>query len=421
MNLSFFGAAPDTGNLGVTALCYATLYGLQKITGQFAVTVFDHGRGARQESIAFPETEFSFDLQGAVNSRRYYRPENLKLMKFLSKLGLNINAGLEQIKTSDAVLDISGGDSFTDLYGSRRFETVTLPKKIAIEQSIPLILLPQTYGPFKTEKCRYTASEIVKHSRCAWARDERSFSVLKDLLGDEFDPVRHQVGVDVAFGLPSIKPSGCSEEFFSYLINKDTEKIGINISGLIYNDEKRAKTNFGFKADYRQVVLQLVNRFLRETDSTIFLVPHVITPRGHYESDEDSCYEVLHDLSSKDQKRVVVVPAFENPCEMKWVISQLDWFCGTRMHATIAALSSATPVAAISYSPKTLGVFETCGQGENVADPTVQSTDQVTKFVWDSWVNRKKAENLYKKHLPQVQNILNKQFSSFIDNVEGSH
>lgn len=37
----------------------------------------------------------------------------------------------------------------------------------------------------------------------AWARDERSFDVLKDLLGDAFDPLRHRSGVDVAFGLPA--------------------------------------------------------------------------------------------------------------------------------------------------------------------------------------------------------------------------
>ena len=47
--------------------------------------------------------------------------------------------------------------------------------------------------------------------------------------------------------------------------------------------------------------------------------------------------------------------------EVKWCISKLDWFVGSRMHATIAALSSGVPCAAIAYSRKFRGVFATLG------------------------------------------------------------
>src|SRR5690606_16748007 len=105
----------------------------------------------------------------------------------------------QAIAKARAVLDVSGGDSFTDLYGPRRFEGIVLPKLAAIDAGVPLVLLPQTYGPFNTRRCRRIAERVARRSATAWARDERSFAALRELLGNEYDAKRHRSGVDVAF------------------------------------------------------------------------------------------------------------------------------------------------------------------------------------------------------------------------------
>jgi polysaccharide pyruvyl transferase WcaK-like protein len=61
------------------------------------------------------------------------------------------------------------------------------------------------------------------------------------------------------------------------------------------------------------------------------------------------------------------------------------------MHATIAGLSSGVPTAAIAYSLKTLGVFETCGMGAHVADPMKDDTDTVVGRVVASFEGRGEA------------------------------
>ncbi len=415
MKVSFFGAAPDTGNLGVTALCHATLYNLQKLDHRLEVTIFDHGRGRRLAEIDFGDSKLPCAFQGAVNSKRYYRPENLTTVRFLAKLGIKISVA-QTISDSNVVIDMSGGDSFTDIYGSQRFATVTLPKLLTLEQKKNLVLLPQTYGPFKTAECRNLAACIVKNAAICWARDARSFQVLKDLLGDSFDQNRHKCGVDVAFGLPTIEPTQYDEELKDFLDN-DSTKIGLNVSGLIYKDQKRAKQDFGFRADYNKVVNSFVQKILKETDCNVCLVPHVLTPKGHYESDEDACKDVKENLSPEYKKRVIVVQPFSSPSEIKWVISKLDWFCGTRMHSTIAGLSTGVPTAAISYSPKALGVFETCGQGGHVADPTHLSDEEVVDMLYESWENRNEAKKQYQLYLPQVNQIINQQFQSILGSL----
>ncbi len=406
---SFFGAATDTGNLGVSALCYATIKNIIKQQPKAEFTVFDYGKG-RSKMVGVPGcTDATLYRQGAVYARNPFRLENIRLWTFLSKIGGLGNEGVLTLKESDAVLDISGGDSFTDLYGQRCFRSITLMKLLALQFKKPLILLPQTYGPFQSESNKKIASEIVKKAKYAWARDSRSYAVLKNLLGDSYDPHRHRCGVDVAFGLPGIKPVLVTQTLQDFFKKNGSEIIGINISGLIYNNPAKAKEQFGLKADYNKVLFDLLRRFLKETDCKIALIPHVVTPKGHYESDLDACADVVARLGGQGVDRINIIPAYENPCEVKWVIQQCDWFCGTRMHATIAALSSAIPASAISYSPKTLGVFETCGQGEHVADPQKLGAGEMVEWLWHSWRNRKRAKINYEDYLPIVKKMVDEQ------------
>jgi polysaccharide pyruvyl transferase WcaK-like protein len=72
------------------------------------------------------------------------------------------------------------------------------------------------------------------------------------------------------------------------------------------------------------------------------------------------------------------------------------------MHATIAGLSSGVPTAAVSYSDKTLGVFETCGQGEHVHDPRRLDTNALVDAVLRSFRERDSARASLATHLPAV-------------------
>jgi colanic acid/amylovoran biosynthesis protein len=72
------------------------------------------------------------------------------------------------------------------------------------------------------------------------------------------------------------------------------------------------------------------------------------------------------------------------------------------MHATIAALSSGVPSAAVAYSNKTAGVFETCRQGDHVADPREFGTSEMLERLWWSWERRAEARRVLHAALPEV-------------------
>ncbi len=399
ISLCLFGAGPDTGNLGVSALCYSVLSTLAGIDPAIHVTVFDEGRGARRETASFGVGSFSFERCGATQTRRYYRREcywNIRVCNWLGGLG---NPAAERLRACNAVLDVSGGDSFTDLYGSRRFTSVMMTKRLALDLNKPLILLPQTYGPFRDPKKRIMASEVIRCSAQAWARDPRSFEILKDLAGSEFDPQRHRCGVDIAFGLKPREPMiPLSNPISTWLSDGfDGRVIGFNVSGLIWNDSEAAVRRYGFKADYRECVLGFLRYLLQETDVKILLVPHVLTPLGDYESDPGANLQVQAALENEPgvRERLATLFPIYDQSETKWIISRLDWFCGTRMHACIAGLSSGVPTAAIAYSHKTRGVFETCNCSEWVADPRTLQTGDMIELLQAAWIKTNTPKNVF--------------------------
>jgi len=415
------GAAPDTGNLGVSALFYSTVAGISERLSDHPLTVFDHGKGIRDIQIAIKDNpNFTIHVCGAKHGRRYYHQENFANIRLNCKLGGAFNSIAKHILNAKVMLDISGGDSFTDLYGDKCFETITYPKKIAIENNIPLILLPQTYGPYTSSAVRNKAAKLVQQTSMAWARDVESFEELKSLLGTAFDKEKHFLGVDTAFLLPLTPPRiALSDKLTNWLNNRTQATVGINVSGLIYNQPDKARSQYGFKADYQQVIYQFVKKILVETDANIVLIPHVLVAENHYESDVAASKHLINLLSDSEKQRVEIV--FESyhydQCEIKWIISQMDWFCGTRMHSTIASLSTEVATAAIAYSLKTWRVFKTCGQELQVIDPREMDTQEVVDGLWVCWQQRDKVKLSLQEQLPKVLAAAKQQMDLICANI----
>lgn len=375
------GAADDTGNLGVSALMWSLVAGLARSTAVPDLTVFDNGRGWREDVATFGPSVLPFHRFGMWPSRRLHRPESLWNLRTSAACGGLRNRGARALLGADAVWDISGGDSFGDLYGELRWRMITDPKKLVLRRGRPLVLLPQTYGPFRTADHRSQAAAIVRSASAAWARDPDSFEILRDLVGDaDFDPVRHRLGVDVAFGLPVEEPRTLPDSLRTWLEGAlDAPIVGINVSGLVYNDPEAAR-RYGLTVDYRQFVLRLVNELLAR-DCRVLLIPHVLGEGP--ESDRVACQDVAERVLEADPgARLTTVSAQLNPMQAKWLISHLDWFLGTRMHSTIAGLSTGVPTTTLAYSLKARGVFATCGLADQVVDGrTTDSVEAVERAV----------------------------------------
>lgn len=73
------------------------------------------------------------------------------------------------------------------------------------------------------------------------------------------------------------------------------------------------------------------------------------------------------------------------------------------MHATIAALSTATPVSNMAYSRKAVGVFDCCGAGAQVHDLRKCTTKQMVDRLLADYQYRHQQGALLRSQLPFVR------------------
>ena len=423
-NLCLFGASPATGNQGVTALCWSTLGALQD-AGIEDVTVFDHGAGLRETAVARGGRPLRYRLAGARVGRRVWNPDHLLRMELGLRSERLGNDAARAFRAADAILDISGGDSFADLYGAARFRAITAPKRLALRTGTPLVLLPQTYGPFREPRNADLARGLVAGARQAWARDADSHDRLAALLGDDFDPVRHRLGVDMAFGLWNEAfrlPVHLLPWFTGTAGHERPPVVGINVSGLLANDPAAA-TRFGLRADYVEALERIVDALLAETDANVLLVPHVHAPEGAVESDLAACRALLAhtegSVTARRRARVAVLEGDLDARRLKWLVGRLDWFCGARMHATIAGLSSGVPTAGLAYSLKARGVFASCGAGDSLFDLREHGTDRIVEDVLAHFAARDDHAARLADALPGVRRRLTDQYAAIAAAASG--
>lgn len=237
----------------------------------------------------------------------------------------------------DVIFDVTFGDGFSDIYGKKWNITTDILKQIALWSKTPLVLLPQTYGPYKNKLLRNWAVQIVKNATLAFSRDTQSSEEMRIYGCDKVIPA-----TDLAFALPYNKNL--------YAIGKDKFNVGMNVSSLLWDGGHNIK----LKTDYKEYCRKIISHLALQPDVEIHLIPHVIDTQ-HYEALENDSRvcQLLHD----EFPFTILAPNFATPVEAKSYISNMNLFIGARMHATIGAMSSGVPVIPFSYSKKFEGLF----------------------------------------------------------------
>src|SRR5262245_45414634 len=95
------GAAPDTGNLGVSALCLSTVRAAHEVCPNLSITVFDEGRGCRQAAIDSDGQTVQYKLCGERYSKRFWRAESLMNIRLSSWIGGGWNQSARAILDTD--------------------------------------------------------------------------------------------------------------------------------------------------------------------------------------------------------------------------------------------------------------------------------------------------------------------------------
>jgi len=339
ITIAYTSAPIFSNNMGCNALTYGSLEVLseasQKLGTAFEYYLVGNSSNSivplelKAHSIRFIDQLPDLGIKGLL--RCAYR-RNYRQVKRYAK----------ELSTANVFLDNAWGDSFSDIYGPARFESVLRNFNYALKRDKPLILLPQTIGPFKSEKVRSQAREILKNAAAVFVRDPLSSQCAKELVPalDIFETI------DVAMFMPYIKRE---------IYDKKGLVVGLNPSGLLWCGGYTGQNQFGLKEDYKTVIRDIIRWLLTLRDVTIELIGHDI--RGPSAGNSTDDYYICK-LLQQEFPQCSVGPFFYSPVEAKSYISGLDMLIGSRMHCCIAAYSSGVPVFPLAYSRKFRGLFD---------------------------------------------------------------
>ena len=419
LKIGLLGASFDTGNMGVSALAESSIKIVLHSCPNAEVTLLGSGYVPQEYRLPLYQKQVCVKTVPIRFSKNIFLPYHFMwftldalLTKILpgsslKKALVRRNPYFQTLYEMDFVVDITGGDSFSDIYGMRRFILGFLHKWLMIFLGKKLIFLPQTYGPFKKTLARVMAKYILKRASVVYSRDINSLEYVKNLLKNNEDNEKFKCAPDVAFILDPREPEHLDVGPLLTRRNKNSIVIGVNISGLLYNGGYTKNNMFKLKTNYAQLVPEVIKSLLEDQRTLILLVPHVFPPEGYeVESDPHACMKVYEQFNKQYPGRIFLAGGHYNHNEIKFIIGLCDFFIGSRMHSCIAALSQMIPSVGLAYSKKFSGVFHSIDISDLAIDLRHETEETILTFIRKAFSERKAIATKLNERIPEVQRII---------------
>lgn len=280
----------------------------------------------------WPDSEIEFQDYGKGTA-----PMPISSPKSLAKEWVTGNRGLKKwIQSFDLVIDSRSGDSFADLYGVERLFGMGVVGELVHRAGVPLILGPQTIGPFVSVAGRALGRRSLRTASAVMSRDSTS-AAHAGILGR---PVDVQ-STDVVFALPQ-PPREAKRD------------VILNISGLLWAPSPHVDSEH-----YRKTVAALYQELKRDGRS-VSLVAHVLdSPVADNDIPAIQEFAAAHAPGAE-----VLIPS--SLTHVRGLLAGGRVVIGSRMHACLNALSSGTPAVSLGYSRKFAPLFQDLGWNHTV-------------------------------------------------------
>lgn len=299
---------------------------------------------------------WSFKLTRLQNSLGY-----LMLKRYRQHLGVVLE------KELDAVLDLKGY-AYGDPWGVDNPVQAVSEDAPRHKRSLPIIYLPQAFGPFEVAAVRDASAELFKCATLMFARDVESLGYLQQVV-----PERDKLAVapDFTIGVKGTLPAGFQPpgRWACIIPNK----------WMIERKPEDAAVYIKFLARAAGI--------LREQGLTPCLLPH--TTRL-----DDPVIEALQ----KELPTPLPVIREDDPQHLKGIIGTAELVISSRYHGLMAGLSQNVPCIGTSWSHKYQGLFADYGCPDWLLQPDV-SSDALARVIKDivqrrpMWVERLSEKN----------------------------
>jgi colanic acid/amylovoran biosynthesis protein len=303
---------------------------------------------------------------------------------------------INSYKKFDLVIACGGGYLSTKSFGSVITKLIFVYdfylSKIFNKQ---YILYHQSVGPFNNYLDWLLLKKPLNGAKIIICREKLTFNRLK-----KYGLNNLILSSDIAFNL-RVKKISCLGR---YKFNKKKINVGITVRKWFRGNRQKI-----YEKEISKFIIKTLNN---NPDIYFYFIPQVIY--GDNEDDDILISKNIYSLLSKFQKkRVKIINDDFSPKNLKWIISQMDYFVGTRMHSNIFALSSYVKTLAISYEPKTWGIMKMLKLESYVIDINKISSEKLYKM-FIKLIKDDLYLKILKKRIPMIRRSSTVNLKTFI-------
>lgn len=409
VKVCILGASFQKDNLAVSSLLTGTIMAILNAYPYIEISLLDGTaesgwkdvtHGAATTEVKCFRIDFSMKLSAENNMWSMLIGSLLSRLprcRFIHDAFSTYHSGLRCIEEADIVFSLSGGDRFTDACGMNRFFSVALPQLLAILLRKPLVLLPQTLGPFKKGLTRIIARSILSQAKVVYSRDHENIEEIPKVLG--VDPERFEFGYDMGF---VVEPRIQVEQVPAWLQrwNTETPLVALNVSGLLYGSDSVKKSLCNLKSDYRQLIYDLIEHFVVTHRAEVVFIPYVFGATAKGECDVMAGRRIFRGVKHKLYEHLHFIDGAFDEYEMRALMGRCDFFIGSRVEACIAALSQGIPTTVLAYSQRSCAVFASAGLENVVLDMEALDEKAILEHVDHAYRHREELRAHLESKIP---------------------
>lgn len=287
-------------------------------------------------------------------------------------------------KELDVVLD-AAGFSYSDQWGVNSSQELASSCKRWKKNGTKVILLPQAWGPFQSQKIRKAIKTAVENADLVFAREKVSYDYLVDVVGE-----RQNLRM--------------APDFTNL------------IQGILPDDFDVKSNRFCLVPNYRMIDKS------PKPQSEAYL-PFMITCAQYLIDKGQSPFILVHeganDLMLAEQINnavggVLPIVKETHPLKIKGILGACEATLGSRFHGLVSALSQAVPSLATGWSHKYQMLFDDYGFSDGLLDVMVSKEELYAKL--DMLINESSKDKI-RHTLQQHSALLKKQSMAMWDEV----
>ena len=253
------------------------------------------------------------------------------------------------LSESDFIIVCGGG-----FLGGKKMESLMHVFQMYINTKFnkKVYVMGTSIEPMSNWGIKKITDKVLKRMTHVYAREIITYEYLKKVLPES----KFTLIPDMAFMLEDIyKKNPLIEE----LRNKSNIIYGITVRKWNFPNSKNPAEQM---EKYINSIVDFMNQEIENNNIFVF-VPQVIVG---YADDTDIARKIKLKLKKTDGFKIITDDL--SPVEIKTLISNFDYFIGTRMHSNIFAISMKIPTIAIAYEKKTNGIMHTANLDDYVIE-----------------------------------------------------